>query len=44
MVGEGGREGVVVLGLSFSFRGDRSRSWALIFVHSGGRRVLGARR
>ena len=43
-MGEGGREGVVVLGLSFSFRGGRSRSWALVFVHSGGRCVLGTRR
>ena len=43
-MGEGGREGVVVLGLSFSFQGGHSRSWALVFVHSGGRRVLGARR
>ena len=43
-MGEGGREGVVVLGLSFSFWGDRSRSWALVFVHSRDCCVLGARR
>ena len=42
--GGGGREGVVVLGLSFSFQGGwggRSHLWALVFVHSGGCRVLG---
>ena len=35
MVGEGGREGVVVLGISFSFRGGRSRSWALVSFIAG---------
>ena len=35
MVGEGGREGVVVLGLSFSFWGSRSRSWALVISEWG---------
>ena len=39
---EGGREGVVVLGLSFSFWGGHSCSWVLVFLQSGGRHVLGA--
>ena len=43
--GGGGREGVVVLGLSFLFQGgwgSCSCSWALVVVHSGGGHVLGA--
>ena len=44
--GGGAREGGVMLGLSFLFRGSwssRSHSWALVFIHGGGRHVLGAR-
>ena len=43
--GGGGREGVVVLDLLFSFqgsRGIRSCSWVLVFIHTGGGHVLGA--